>query len=58
MNTNNYENQKLRGLKRKYEAVLARGGKCEICGYNKNLSALEFHHKDPSEKEFTSVRLI
>ena len=25
--------------------------KCELCGYNKNLSALVFHHLDPSEKE-------
>lgn len=28
------------------------GGKCEICGYNKNLSALEFHHLDKKTKEF------
>ena len=52
MNPNNYENQKLRGLKRKYEYVLKRGGCCERCGYNKNLSALEFHHKNPDEKDF------
>lgn len=51
-NPNNYENQKLRGLKRKYEAVLQRGGRCERCGYDKNLSALEFHHRNPEEKEF------
>lgn len=29
-----------------------KGGKCEICGYNKNIAALEFHHLDPSQKEF------
>ncbi len=52
MNPNNYENQKLRGLKRKYEAVLARGGKCERCGYDKNISALDFHHINPDEKKF------
>lgn len=52
MNPNSYENQKLRGLKRKYEAVLARGGKCEKCGYDKNMAALEFHHINPDEKEF------
>ena len=52
MNSNSYDNQKARGLKRKYEAVLKRGGKCEICGYDKNIAALEFHHKDPSTKEF------
>ena len=28
------------------------GGKCEICGYNKCIDALVFHHKDPSEKDF------
>ena len=28
------------------------GGQCEICGYNKCLDALEFHHKDPSKKDF------
>lgn len=30
-----------------------RGGKCERCGYDKYLGALEFHHTDPSEKDFT-----
>ena len=50
---NSYQNQKLRGLKRKYEIIEARGGKCELCGYNKNLSALDFHHKNPDEKEFS-----
>ena len=29
-----------------------KGGKCEICGYDKSISALEFHHKNPNEKEF------
>lgn len=27
------------------------GGKCCICGYNKYAGALEFHHKDGSQKE-------
>lgn len=31
----------------------ARGGKCLRCGYNKCMQALEFHHLDPSQKEFT-----
>lgn len=30
-----------------------KGGKCEICGYDKCLSALEFHHLNPQEKEFS-----
>lgn len=29
-----------------------KGGKCEICGYNKCNAALEFHHLDTSEKDF------
>ena len=29
-----------------------KGGKCEICGYNKCSRALEFHHKDPTKKDF------
>ena len=52
MNNNNYKNQKIRGLKRKYEAMILKGGKCEICGYNKNIAALEFHHIDPNTKKF------
>ena len=29
------------------------GGKCKICGYQKNINALQFHHIDPTKKEFT-----
>jgi hypothetical protein len=28
------------------------GGRCEICGYDRYLGALEFHHRDPTEKSF------
>ena len=31
----------------------ARGGKCIRCGYNKCIKALEFHHLDPTQKDFT-----
>ena len=31
----------------------SRGGKCVRCGYNKCLKALEFHHLDSSQKDFT-----
>lgn len=44
--------QFLRCVKRKLELIEYKGGKCEICGYNKNIAALEFHHKDPSTKKF------
>lgn len=33
-------------------AVEYAGGKCSICGYNKCRDALEFHHKNPEEKDF------
>ena len=36
----------------KKQAVKLLGGKCCICGYDKCIDALEFHHKDPSIKEF------
>ncbi len=32
--------------------VKYKGGKCIICGYNKNNCALDFHHTDPSKKEY------
>ena len=35
----------------KEKCVEYKGGECEICGYNKYIGALEFHHKDPSEKD-------
>lgn len=50
-NTNKFENQKQRALIRKLHLIELRGGSCENCGYSKNLSALELHHKDPLEKE-------
>lgn len=33
-------------------AVEYKGGECERCGYNKCIEALDFHHKDPNEKDF------
>ena len=33
-------------------AVEYKGGKCEICGYDKYQGALEFHHLNPEEKDF------
>ena len=37
---------------RKANLILACGEKCCICGYNKAISALEFHHIDPLLKEY------
>lgn len=36
----------------KQKAVEYKGGKCEICGYDKCIDALEFHHINPEEKDF------
>jgi len=36
----------------KHLLVLSKGGKCERCGYNTCEGALQFHHRDPSQKEF------
>lgn len=36
----------------KHQLVLYKGGKCEKCGYDKCEGALQFHHLDPSKKEF------
>lgn len=41
-----------RRRKVKAMAVEHKGGKCERCGYDKFIGALEFHHKDPSKKDF------
>lgn len=30
-----------------------KGGKCQICRYNRCINALEFHHINPKEKDFT-----
>ncbi len=36
----------------KIKLIEYKGGKCEICGYDKCPSALHFHHKDSNEKDF------
>ena len=37
----------------KQECVAYKGGECLSCGYSRCLAALEFHHIDPSEKDYT-----
>ena len=36
----------------KLQAIKLLGGKCSICGYDKCVDALEFHHENPEIKEF------
>ena len=44
-----------RRRKVKSMAVAYKGGKCENCGYDKCVGALDFHHKD-NNKEFAISR--
>jgi hypothetical protein len=37
----------------KRRLVEARGGACELCGYDKHPAALQFHHEDRELKEFS-----
>lgn len=49
--TNTHHKTQLRRSMKK-QAVKIKGGKCQICGYNKCIDALVFHHTDPLVKEF------
>lgn len=52
-NTPKKEIKKSYYRKVKEKLIEYKGGRCQICGYNKCTSALEFHHLDPSQKDFT-----
>ena len=41
-----------RRRKRKLDLVVAYGGRCVDCGYSTCPEALQFHHRDPSTKDF------
>ncbi len=34
-------------------AIEYKGGRCEVCGYDRCSDALEFHHVDSSKKDFS-----
>jgi hypothetical protein len=34
------------------KAINYKGGRCQICGYDRCTEALEFHHLDPTKKDF------
>jgi hypothetical protein len=38
--------------RKKITLVEYKGGKCQICNYNKCISNLSFHHLDPAKKNF------
>lgn len=39
-------------MERKQRLVELRGGRCEACGYDISIAALEFHHRDSKTKDF------
>ena len=47
-----YLAQQKRGRERKRMLLKLKGGACELCGYNKNSAAMEFHHINPENKLF------
>jgi transposase len=49
----NYCRVKSHRQKNKQKAVEYKGGKCQVCGYNKSYWSLDFHHTTPGEKDFT-----
>lgn len=48
----NYRSLKKARQRLKKKLVDYKGGKCEICGYDKCINALDFHHLNPNEKDF------
>ena len=52
LSNSNYRSVNNSRKRLKKKLVEYKGGKCEICGYDKCIAALEFHHLNPKEKEF------
>ena len=53
-----YRKKRERLKNRKKELVKLLGGKCSICGYNKCINALDFHHKNKDNKEGNLAHII
>jgi hypothetical protein len=47
-----YEAQQARGVARKLALIRASGGGCARCGYKRNLAAMGWHHREPTQKAF------
>lgn len=48
---------KNRSVQLKLKAVKYKGGKCIKCGYDRCYAALQFHHRDPTQKEMNWNKL-
>lgn len=51
------QSSRIRGFT-KLKLIKLKGGCCQSCGYNKYSAALDFHHLDPSVKEFDLANKI
>jgi hypothetical protein len=40
-----------RWIKIKHEAIRYKGGSCLTCGYSEHYAALQFHHREPENKD-------
>jgi len=49
-----YRLKKERVIKKKKDLAIVLGGKCQNCGYNKCIWALDFHHKNGDKEECIS----
>lgn len=47
------EYQKTKKRVIKHKLIMYKGGKCQRCGYDKCEGSLQFHHRNPKEKDFT-----
>ena len=45
-------------IERKIAAIKKKGGACQICGYNKYIGSLDFHHTGEQKKEDSLSRLF
>lgn len=52
---NNFSRAKWQDRKKKIIEIM--GGKCCICGYNKNYASLDLHHINPKIKKYNSNKL-
>lgn len=50
--SNSAEYHRKRRKEIKLELIKYKGGKCQKCGYLKCHKALQFHHQDPTKKDF------
>ena len=51
-NSNSSDRQNKKGVQRKLFLINLMGGKCQMCGYSKNIGAFDFHHEKREDKVF------